>query len=364
MSDEIKTVEVPVAAEPQKKADLPTRDQLKEKGWSSSELENAEKRGMIAKPEGEKKEPEKVEQKEPVKGEEKKDPNFLDAMDKELTPEQEKMFLELFPPGTKPRAFYFRAKNERHARQRAEGERDKLALELQIRRDSETRATKGEPEQEFDTEGNPIDPEDKPLTMKQLRALQKAEMDALNKQKDELETRSGKVAKAMEEQEEFAKSTIPDFEDTVKLAKDVVENIATIADPIKRSKVLKLVRDLQITAAQADKYGVDDYTASMIAYELGQMHPEYGKKTEKNGDEKKADPKVNGEPKLTPDQMKRIEENTQRRAPSAALPGMSNGKKTVAVDDLNIKDVLSMSPEERYKLKKEHPEVMAKLMRG
>ena len=54
-----------------------------------------------------------------------------DLPDFTMTPAQEKVFLETFGAGTAPRAMYFRMKNERQARQRAEAERDRVALELQ-----------------------------------------------------------------------------------------------------------------------------------------------------------------------------------------------------------------------------------------
>lgn len=372
MSDEIKTVEV--AAEPEKvEAAKPevTREDLKSKGWSKAEMDSAEKRGMIPKPE-EKSEPKAEEDKKPEiveKRVEQRDPkkegNFLDDMDREMSPEQEKVFLETFPPGTKPRAFYFRAKNERQQRQRAEAERDRMALELKLHKERELKFEE-KPAAELDADGNVIDPEDKPLTMKQLKALQKAEQETLNNQQNELTERSKRVSEAMKTQEEYAKSVIPDFDETVKLATDLVNNIEQIPEKWKKDKVIKLLKDLQVTAGTADKYGVDDYNASMIAYELGQLHPKYGQKsasgqqTDKDGT--KSDPKANGS--LTPEQMKRLEENTQRRASSASLPGSSAGRRVVSVEDITTRDVLRMSPEERYKFKKDHPEKMSALMRG
>jgi hypothetical protein len=376
MSDEIKTVEVadePVSTTPVAPPVAPTRDELKNKGWSKSEMDSAEKRGMInngangTKPtESKKVEPVPTAEKTVAekKPEPVKNPNsFLDDMDKELTPEQEKYFLEVFPPGTKPRAFYFRQKNERQARQRAEAERDRLALELQVRKDAEARIkTGGEAEPEVDAEGNVVDPEDRPLTMKQLKAMQKIEQEKLNKQQEELQQRSGKVADAMKTQEEYAKSVYTDFDDTVKLATELVNNMDLIPDPVKQGKLKRLLRDLQATAATADQFGIDDYTASMIAYEMGQLHPNYGQKPEPDGPNEKKDPKANGG-HLTPEQMKRIEENAQRRASSASLPG-SSGRRVISVEDVTIKDILGMSPEERYAFKKKNPDRMAKLMRG
>jgi hypothetical protein len=345
----------------------PTRQELKEKGWTKAEMDAAEKRGMISKPEEGKKE--EVEGKKtetvPEKKEEKKEDPAVDRRSGQAlpdftfkTPEQEKAWLDAFGPGTEQRAMYFRMKNERLTRQKAEQERDRLALELQMHKDAKLKL---EDQPEVDENGNVIDPEEKPLTMRQLREMQKAEQDALNKQQEELRNRSTKVSEAFKVQEDYAKSILPDFDDTVKLAAELVQDLKLAPEPWKQKKVQKLIKDLQIAAATADQYDVEDYNASMIAYEIGQLHPKYGQKADPNG-KTKVDPKANGS--LTPEQMKRIEENTQRRTSSASLPGSSNGRRTISLDDLTIKDVLKMTPEERYKLKRDHPEKMAKLMRG
>jgi hypothetical protein len=385
MSEENKPAKVELPPEPVTVIGNPTegkitREEMAAKGWSKHEMEAAEKRGMVTTTEDQDKAKATQDAAANAKTalDEKADADrkakeIADANDKGRsslpdfefkTPEQEKAFMDAFGAGTPQRAMYFRMKNERQARQRAENERDQIKLELQVRKDAEDRARRGiEPEPEVDADGNLIDPEDKPLTVKQLRAMQKAESEAEQKRRQEFDDRSGKVSDALLSQEEYAKSIYPDFEDTVKLATDLVTNAAKINDPIKRAKVVKLIRDLQTTAANADKYGVDDYTASMIAYELGQLHESYGKtKSEPDGDPKKGDPKANGS--LTPEQMKRIEENTQRRTSSASLPGSSNGRRVVAVEDVKIKDVLRMTPEERFKFKKDHPAKFAELMRG
>jgi hypothetical protein len=364
MSEEIKTVEL--APEPEvaavKTPEIVTIADLKTKGWSGKEIDEAKKRGMIeegevVKPVAKKEEPPIIE-KPKVEPERRADSSLPEFTFK--TPEQEKAFMDAFGPGTEQRAMYFRMKNERQSRQRAESERDRMALELQMLKDQKLNID-NKPSVEVDADGNVIDPEDKPLTLKQLREMQKTEQEAINKQQEELNSRSSKVADAMKTQEEYAKTLYPDFDDTVKLATDLVNHIEQVPETWKRNKIAKLLKDLQVTAATADKYGVDDYTASMIAYELGQLHPLHGKKTDPDGTPK-PDPKANGS--LTPEQMKRIEENTQRRNSSASLPGSSNGRRVISVSDITIKDILKMSPDERYKFKKDHPDKMAQLMRG
>lgn len=370
MSDEIQTVEVsePVVEE---KVERPSVEQAKAAGWSATEIESAKKRNMLTdgelsteeakdkKEAGEKVKAEAI-LKANEKPEEKKDVkpqvNFLDEMDRELTPEQEKVFLENFPPGTKPRAFYFRAKNERHRRQAVEARNRELEEQLKNAPKVEKKV--------LDEEGNEIDPDDKPLTLKQLRELQEKERVEYEKKQSEQQERSQRVTEAQTFQEEYAKSIYPDFDDTVNKAKEVMQNLESlIPEKHKQIKAVKLFRELQTAAAQADKIGVDEYNAAMIAYEIGQLHPEYGKKAEIKPDGKQplVDPKANGG--LTPEQMKRAEANTQRRASSASIPG-GNGKRTVVAEEVTHEELNRMNYEDRSRFKKNHPNEYAKLIRG
>lgn len=371
MDEEIATVEISAdptpTTEPKAAVETPSRRELKDKGWSNAELDSAEKRGMISKPTDETK-PEVKKQELPVQPkteqtqpapEKKFETSVPDFTFK--TPEQEKAFMDAFGHGTPQRAMYIGMKEERRKRQAAQDERDRLALEVQLLKDS--RMIQQKDIAEVDAEGNEIDPEDKPLTVKQWKALQKEEQESINRQQQELNHRSSKVSEALKIQEEFAQSSMPDFDDTVRLAADLVQNVDQIPEKWKREKVIRLIKDLQTAAATADKYDLDAYNAPMISYELGRLHPNYGKHADHDGTTPKVDPKANGS-HLTPEQMKRIEENTQRRASSASLPGSSNGRRVVSVDDITVKDILKMNPEERYKFKKDHPEKMARLMRG
>lgn len=358
--------------EPTVKAEVvtPTRQELKEKGWSAKELESAEKRGMISTGEEPKKkemEPESaapVEPVEPPKPEEPKPRSSIPDFTFK-TPEQEKVFLDAFGTGTPQRAMYFRMKNERQARQTAEAERDKErkereSLEARIKAIEEGRATDSE---------DGIDPEDKPLTVKQLRELQRQEAEAIEKKNAEQNQRVHIVSEAQHTQEEYARSIYEDFDDTVGKAAEVMKNLETLVpEKWKQAKAIKMIRDLQIAAANADKIDLDDYHAALIAYEIGQMHPHYGKKADptNNGDAsdngKSKDPKkANGG--LTPEQMKRIEENTQRRASSASVPG-GGGKRTISVEDIDLPALNKMSYSERQRFREKHPTEYAKLLRG
>ena len=378
MSDEVQTVDITepeVSKAPENKP--ATREELKASGWSEAELESAEKRGMIQKPPKKKEEPEtdetttaepKVpEVKEAPKEEPKKEapkrstlPDFTFQ-----TPEQEKVFLDAFGAGTPQRAMYFRMKNERQSRQAAESRVRELEARIQA-----LETPLPEKRMELDENGNEIDPEDKPLTLKQLRELQKKEAEERTKADQELNSRARVVTDAQRTQEEFARSVLPDFDGTINLAKDVMANLDTIVpEKWRQEKVVRLIQQLQVAAANADKLGADDYNAAFIAHEIGQFHPDYGKAADGENAEMHSDgnpdrsDKVNGGRKHTPDEMKRIEANTQRRASSASIPG-GGGKRTVSVDDVGLPELNRMPFVERQRFKEKYPDKYAKLLRG
>lgn len=373
-----KAVEITVEAVKPEPAATPTREELKSQGWSAKELEAAEKRGMLGT--GDKTPPDKkppvVEDKKPPVVEDKKPPVVEDRKisngglpDFTITPEQEKVFTDTFGAGTPVRAIYFRMKNERHARQAAEALARETQAKLEVLQAQLTKVAAPVVEVETDADGNVVDPEEKPLTLKQLKQLQQAEAAAIEqKQKDQVQ-RNQAVSVAQKEQEDFARSVLPDFDHAIEKAKEVMQNLETyFPEKWKQSKVVQMIRDLQIAAAQADKIGLDEYNAAMIAYELGQMHPEYGKKAPvKSSDntgvpmDEGKDPKANG--RLTPEQMKRIEANTQRRGSSASIPD-GGGKKIISVDDVDLATLSKMNFAERDAFRKKFPERYAKLLRG
>lgn len=378
MSDEKGTDTIEVAeptAPAAAKVETPTREELRAKGWSAAELDSAEKQGRIAKKDEKKEEakaetakaPEvKAEEKSPEKDEPKKEapkrsslPDFTFQ-----TPEQEKAFMDAFGPGTPQRAMYFRMKNERQSRQAAESRNRELEARIQA-----LESMKAERKVETDENGKEIDPEEKPLTLKQLREMQQKEAEEAQKKERELREQAQVVTEAQTAQEEYARSVLPDFDDSVKLAKEVMQNLDTLVpEKWKQGQVIDLVQKLQIAAANAHKLGLDDFNAAFIAHEIGKYHPNYGKsangskaETHTDGNPERPDTKANGG--LTPEQMKRIEANTQRRASSASIPGGS-GKRTVSVDDVDLAELNRMNLDERKRFKEKHPDKYAKLLRG
>lgn len=374
MSETIQeTVEI---AEPEVKVinEIPTREDVKARGWSKAEIESAEKRGMIANP---KKEEEKktvavkAEEKSEPKQEEKvaeavkvdenagkRNPSGIPAYD--LTEEQQKALEGILPPGNPMRGIYFRMKNERTARQRLEAE---LAKERAAR---EALEAKMKAPQVAKAEGDgekTEDPEDRPLTIRALRELEAQNAMEAERRAQEVNARAAAVAEAQQAQEEYAREIYPDFDETVTRAKEVIKNIDAIPEPWKRAKAVKLFRDLQEAAARADSLGLDDYNGAIIAYEIGQLHPLHGKKADEqtNGNALRPEPKANGG--LTPDKMKRIEENSQRRASSASVAG-GNGRRLVSPDDVSLAELNRMTVGQRLSFREKHPEQYARLLRG
>lgn len=355
-------VEVPAPEAAPEAPALPTREDLKAQGWSAAEMDSAEKRGMIKKAEDktpEAKAPEKAPEKQPEatpkaaeKAPEVKRGTPLD--DVVLTPEQQKFFEENFPPGNPVRAFYFRAINERKGRQRAEQERDALKKALA---DAETKLSAPKQEQEGE------DPEDKVLTVKEMKALLAEKDKEISEKQSKNHERARLVTTAQVEQEEYAKSIIPDFDDTVKLAAEVMQNMdAVLPEKWQQAKAVKLMRELQIAAANADQLGLDDYNAAMIAVELGRMHPKYGKTTEK--EEKpgaKTDPKANGG--RTPEEMERMKRNAEQRPSSASVP-QGGGKRAVSADEVTADDLNRMNAAERLSFRQKHPERYRAILQG
>ena len=349
-TDEVSEEAAPVAVA------IPTREELKGKGWTAKELDNAEKRGMIGKVE-EKKDEKVVEAAAVVekKADVKEAKPNGSLPDFTATPEQEKVFLDTFGNGTPQRAMYFGMKNERQKRQIAEARAKELEARI-----SALELPKPRPVFETDESGNQIDPEDKPLTLKALRSLQESERAAYEAKQNEAGNRQRVVTSAQTEQEEYARSVYPDFDTTVNKAKEVMTNLdALVPEKWKQAKVVKLIRELQVAAANADQFGLDEYHAAQIANEIGQLHPSYGKA---DGEKPTTglDPKAGG---LSPDQMKRIEANTQRRSSSASAPS-GGGKRVVAADEVDLSTFNKFDFAKRSAFRKNHPEAYARLLRG
>ena len=349
-----KTIEV--AAPAPEAIKPPTREEMRAKGWSKDELDKGEARGMFSAPEGEKKPEEKKDEVKPeAKAEVKEEtpkskPSSLPAFD--LTPEQEEKLKDVLPPGTPLRGVYFRLKGERAGRQKAEAQVRDLAARLEtLEKNLKNPVADSEA-----TDG------DAPLTLNAIKLLQQKEREENDRIAQENQERHGVITSAQMAQEEYVKTVYEDFNPTVVLAKEVVQNFETMfPEKHTQTKVVKLIRDLQIAAAQADRLEVDEYNAAFIMYELGKLHPNHGKKAETTELPPKDGPKANGGQNTG--KLERIVKNTQRSASSASVSDGS-GKRVISVDDVDLAVLNGMSYKERQSFKDAHPAAYAKLLRG
>lgn len=351
----------------------PTPEQLKEEGWSASEIEAAQKRGLIPKP-AEKKEPAKEPEKEPAKTEAEQEPAAEEAEpEKEpekkepeakpragglpefnLTPEQEAEFERIFGKGTSARGLYFRMRNERTARQRLESE--VAALKAQISGKKSAAEPTAEEEEDLD----------KPVTARMLLDLRKKEAEEAEQQQQAIAERAQVVKAAQTEQEEYAQSIYVDWKPTMVLAVELLKDIpALVPEKHKQIRLTRLIRDMQIAASRADELGLDDDHAAFIAYEIGRMHPNYGKaapaaEPKKDGPSKD-NPKAPGA--IKPETLKRIEQQTQRRGSSASVPA-GGGKRVIDAEDVTADEFAGWDYKQRRAFREKHPEQYGKLMRG
>jgi hypothetical protein len=352
-------------------ANKPTREEaIKERGWTSEEADKAEKHGLLKKPEEpktetvtEKKEETKAEAKPPVV-----ERRRLADHEFEMTPEQEAKFHEIFPAGTKPSAFFTAARIERLKRQQAVREVDELRKQLADRDAKLSMVQQPKTKVEVDEHGNEIDPADKPLTRRQLEELAVEQEEKRRKMQEEANSKAERSAEAHKQQEELARATYPDFDDALKLAGDLAQNIQDlIPDARVQKRAYKLMAEFKEAVGRAEEIGPDEFNAADIAYELARLHPNYGKKAEDahNGTLEVSDPKTkgNGGQKFSPEQLKRLADNTQRRASSASIPG-GNGKTSVAPDEVTLEQLNRMNSEQRSRFREKYPDHYSKLLRG
>lgn len=378
--DEASMVEVPDNAAPVA-APARSREELQEAGWTEEEIARADKRGMLGKPAATAKAPEKpaappkkeeaapaaaAEEEEEAPAPPKKDeaaPKPAKAgglPDFTFTPEEEAGVVKLFGKRHPARAFYFRTKNERQSRQKAE--RELADLKGKLAGKPPAPAAEALPEGEDEAEL------DKPLTARMLREIKAREQEEARRQDEERRGRAQALEAAHADQEEYGRSAYEDFEPTVGLARDVMQNYeALFPDKIQQQKVLALMQELKQAAYNADRLGLDDRHAAHIAYEIGQLHPKYGQAPAPAGEEPikdgppKAVPKASGG--FKPETLKRIETNTQRKASSASIPAGS-GKRVVLAEEVTASDLLAMDYKKRAAFRKQHPVQYAKLTRG
>lgn len=381
---EPKTVELPEKPPEAPAPEKMTLEQAQKEGWSDKEIATAEETGMLAKtgekpPEGGKPpetppSPEGEPPKPPEPEPESKGPK-REVFD--LSEEEEGKFNESFGKGHNVNGLYFGLKAQRSRAQAAEAERDRLvsdskAKDEQIRTLSEQKAAPVKQEEEPE--------EERPMTRKELRETM-AQIDA---DKVEAERKTAEQTKVIQEninqaltsQENNARSKYEHFDQAVKLSKALFDkdrktgeftdakNILTLPEHT-RKKAMLLVRSIANATAHADEMKSSDYNSADMLYELGQLHPDFGKPQGTAGQsaENNGKPPERTRGGLTPEDVARVEKNSARRGSSAGVSG-SGGRRVVSVEDVTADDLTDMDDKTFAAFEKENPDKVKELLRS
>lgn len=349
MSEVKKEETVEIEEKPTLQVVSPTLEDLSNEGFGAQELKEAEELGMVSEKKPEEKKTE--EKKDPeIKPEEKKaaDPEkptpqqYQEAWQRaqvEDDPEKEKAKTKDFNLNEKQ--LYKAQKLERSKRQTAEAERDAVAARLKSAEEKAKalEAKIAEVAPELDKDGNPIKKE----PAKEVAPTE-----------EEQKAQATIVARRLNEYEEDARGRYQDFDDVMSMTADILKSPETIFkdNPLAFSKArTKYMQFLQLVGQPARQ---GEFNAADVAYEIGQLHPNYGKaaaSTDKNEAKKET---------LDPKKIEKIKENSTRRS-SASLPSGSGAKRVVTYDELTPEDVADWTPE-RFANLPEH--VQERLLRA
>lgn len=290
----------------------------------------------------------------------------LEAMD---DPEKEADLIKDFNKNEK--GLYFKQKKERAQRQTAEVERDHLAIKLKAEQDRAARLEeenktlkvpkKSEPK--LDIYGNPVeeekkdDDENKPVTIKDLKEIEKEKTEKAKKEEDDNAARMERAQKltgVLNAQEAEGEVVYGEpFKPAIVLATKILaaansKSLDSIfgGDKKAASRALKLCIDFQYATANADRIPEGEYNAADVAFELGKMHPEFGKP---NGSGTET-PKKDGA--IEPEKAKRAIDNASKRGSSAALPS-GGGNRFVPYEEMDAAQLAALPQTEFAKVPRE-----------
>lgn len=238
-------------------------------------------------------------------------------------PAKEFELVKTYNPNEK--ALYFKQKKERLKRQAAERERDFLRTQNEaLRREAAKKTSAKDPNAELEKDLEGLDDDgdeeatdkDKPVTVGDLEAREKAKQEADKKSREA----ARQIAERIELQNEEGRAKHDDFDEVMDLAQEVM------------SKDKHGIYAVKLSLLAADPDGdVAEY-----AYSLGKLHPNYGKHRKT----KKEEAPAAGAAKTN---VSKIVDNAQKRTSSAALGGGSEKGRLVSEDELTMSDVAGMS---------------------
>lgn len=365
---------------PETAADAPVKlSEIAEGAMAPEEIELAVKVGTVVDDEEAKKEEPKNEDESVKKSAVKAKPEFLEAFE---DPEKEQELFAKFNPNEKAmyknsRGLYRATKAAESKRKAAEIERDHVLMKQRVaeekakRLEAELEAIKTakpkEEESEVDAFGNKVKKEaedEKPLTKKDLEYLKAKEAEEQKKKDEEAQEKNARAQKLVEVLNAQEADLMAEHEDAAEAltyadaiykaaASNTLDKI--FPSPKMARKAYKLCVDFFHATANADKFGEDDYTAADVAYDLGRLHPEFGKKKDAGGASAKED---GGQ--LSPDKVNKIVKNADKR-PSSASVTAGGDKHFVPYEEMTMEQLAGLSDEEYAKVPRT---VRERLLRG
>jgi hypothetical protein len=333
MSEQIVIEESPVVAEAPVTVEV-----LKDAGLSQPEVEMAEKNGMVSKPEekpADKKPEPKVEAKTlPIS------PDELDTFEKlhDLYQSKPDIFYQL-PKATRnlyhnSKGLYKKLKEEEERRKDVEGkfEFNKVNDSVSRVKLDRIKARLANPDgltveelQELIGIEQKIE-DDKPLTKKDLEAIEAAKMTKAEQEKAEANQKQEKIAQKVTAAEAFAKENIKD------LSAGKYTNIDDVIALAQELTATKPRYAKQINDAFADDSMTEAEVVEVI-FDIAKLNPKWGTtaKAENNGD------------------VEKMVKNAGKQQTSAALSG-GKGSRVVTMDDLTPEDAAKLTQNQWNKL--------------
>ena len=333
MSEQIVIEESPVVAEAPVTVEV-----LKDAGLSQPEVEMAEKNGMVSKPEekpAEKKPEAKVEARTlPIS------PDELDTFEKlhDLYQSKPDIFYQL-PKATRnlyhnSKGLYKKLKEEEERRKDVEGkfEFNKVNDSVSRVKLDRIKARLANPDgltveelQELIGIEQKIE-DDKPLTKKDLEAIEAAKMTKAEQEKAEANQKQEKIAQKVTAAEAFAKENIKD------LSAGKYTNIDDVIALAQELTATKPRYAKQINDAFADDSMTEAEVVEVI-FDIAKLNPKWGTtaKAENNGD------------------VEKMVKNAGKQQTSAALSG-GKGSRVVTMDDLTPEDAAKLTQNQWNKL--------------
>jgi hypothetical protein len=348
MSEEKKEVQ------PQKEVQVeekPSLTDLAEAGFADKEMKAAEKYGLVKKEDNSEEEVKE----EKTAAEIAKDPDVQEAF---TDPKKETELLKNY--NQNETGLYFKMKKERQKRKTAESEKEHLDLKLKLAQKEGDKLKKKierlkkkadkKPSSELEDLLQEEDVKSKREEVEEEEEELENEEEKSEQEGEEKEKRAKILKSKLAEQEIDAKTRYKDFDSAVELASDILKNPDKFYEdePRLKSKLKQKAMQLIRATQMADQFQDGEYGPADMAYELGQLHPDY-EKSDAGGKKEESSKKDEG---LTPEKLKKITDNSKKRS-IGSVGGGSSRERADAYADLTAEDLASMSQAEFAKVPKE-----------